>query len=356
LDGRRHGHHVHGQESDGGHATAAREDVHHDPPALQPSDRSPTAPTRPPALKLSALLGDGATLEWHEGVANVQQLTDEIAPDVTRPPVAGSPQACRPPTDARCTVDPNSDLDTQAKLARAQNPIAIAALAAVGCIVGGGTVTLMLMGRSSASLPSSTIAYDVPLEAEAADIQVATPTSPSQTRGVAAQTRVTDDPRNRESGAAKARQPATMNHAASNSAPSIVGQSPAVQPQSLVPNVASMAVSTAPRSLTSATAPESTSYRTGDEGVSELVLLKHYLPLRTRDEISQSAAGVLELIVDTRGLVESVRLNSPSNRYQDRWWLFAAKEWRFEPAMKDGKPVRFLKRIQLTDLNGSDPQ
>ena len=54
--------------------------------------------------------------------------------------------------------------------------------------------------------------------------------------------------------------------------------------------------------------------------------------------------------------METVHLRSPGNRYRERWWVFAAKQWVFQPALKDGKPVRFLKRIPLTDLNMLEPQ
>jgi TonB family protein len=65
--------------------------------------------------------------------------------------------------------------------------------------------------------------------------------------------------------------------------------------------------------------------------------------------------GVLEILVDPTGHVESVRLRSPGNRYRERWWVFAAKNWEFKPAFKDGQPVRFLKRITITQ-GPSDPQ
>ena len=46
----------------------------------------------------------------------------------------------------------------------------------------------------------------------------------------------------------------------------------------------------------------------------------------------------------------------PGRCYREAWWVFASKSWQFRPAMKDGKPVRFLKRIALTDLNLAEPQ
>jgi len=84
--------------------------------------------------------------------------------------------------------------------------------------------------------------------------------------------------------------------------------------------------------------------------------VKPRLPLQPRPEIPASALGVLELVVDASGHVESVHLKSPVNRYREKWWLFAAKDWQFEPARKQGRPVRFLERMLLSDLNMSEPQ
>jgi hypothetical protein len=103
--------------------------------------------------------------------------------------------------------------------------------------------------------------------------------------------------------------------------------------------------------------PDTRLYKNGDAGVTEPVLVKPYLPLRPRPDIPDTELGVLEVVVNTRGLVESVRLRSPANRYREKWWLFTAKDWQFQPARKDdGTPVRFLKRILLTDLNITEPQ
>ena len=88
--------------------------------------------------------------------------------------------------------------------------------------------------------------------------------------------------------------------------------------------------------------PDVQLYKSGDVGVTEPVLVKPYLPLRAQPPIPDSALGVLELVVDARGMVESVHLKSPANRYREKWWLFTAKDWRFEPAKKNGMPVRFL--------------
>ena len=97
-------------------------------------------------------------------------------------------------------------------------------------------------------------------------------------------------------------------------------------------------------------------YTTDDASVIEPVLIKPYLPRLPRPGITADKFGVLEVVVDTQGRVESVHLKDPSNRYRDRWWVFASKSWQFRPALKDGRPVRFLKRIALTDLDLTEPQ
>jgi len=103
------------------------------------------------------------------------------------------------------------------------------------------------------------------------------------------------------------------------------------------------------------TAPPSI-YTSDDREIVEPQLIRPYLPFRPRAGTPPDALGVLELVIDTHGAVESVHLNSPDNRYRERWWVFAAKNWQFRPAMKHGVPVRFLKRIPLTDLNMLEPQ
>jgi hypothetical protein len=97
-------------------------------------------------------------------------------------------------------------------------------------------------------------------------------------------------------------------------------------------------------------------YSSGDEGVTEPVLLRSYLPGHPAPGTPPSRLGVLKVVVNGRGAVESVRLQSPSNRYHDRFWVSVAKTWRFQPALKDGHPVKFLKSIVITDPPLSDPQ
>jgi hypothetical protein len=97
-------------------------------------------------------------------------------------------------------------------------------------------------------------------------------------------------------------------------------------------------------------------YTSADPGLIAPVLIKPYLPGLTEQSTIGTRLGVLEVVVDPTGAVESVRLRSPENRYRERWWLFVAKNWQFRPAYKDGQPVRFLTLIPLTDARLTDPQ
>ncbi len=97
-------------------------------------------------------------------------------------------------------------------------------------------------------------------------------------------------------------------------------------------------------------------YTSIDPGVVAPVLVRPYLPELSDPNAPNLRLGVLEVVIGTTGLVESVRLRSPENRYRERWWLFVAKNWQFRPAYKDGQPVRYLKVIPLTDIRLSDPQ
>ena len=61
--------------------------------------------------------------------------------------------------------------------------------------------------------------------------------------------------------------------------------------------------------------------------------------------------GILEVIIDERGRVESAILRQPVAPAYDQKLLDAAKKWRFTPATKDGKPVKF-RRLFAISLTG----
>ena len=54
-----------------------------------------------------------------------------------------------------------------------------------------------------------------------------------------------------------------------------------------------------------------------------------------------------ELLVDERGAVERVRLLSEGNQLRDKMLMAAAKAWRFTPATRHGRPVRYRMTISV---------
>jgi hypothetical protein len=57
--------------------------------------------------------------------------------------------------------------------------------------------------------------------------------------------------------------------------------------------------------------------------------------------MSKGQIGTLEILISRSGQVEAIRLHTPLNRYHERMIVSAAKAWRYRPALKDGKPVRY---------------
>jgi periplasmic protein TonB len=83
-----------------------------------------------------------------------------------------------------------------------------------------------------------------------------------------------------------------------------------------------------------------------DAGVEPPVLIYPQLPSDPQPAPPASAPH-FELLVNERGEVDQVRLRTSEVRFQDRMMVSAAKAWRFRPATKDGKPVRYRVRVPI---------
>jgi TonB family protein len=57
----------------------------------------------------------------------------------------------------------------------------------------------------------------------------------------------------------------------------------------------------------------------------------------------------VEVVVSATGEVESVKLVTQPVRVLSVMMLSAVKNWRFQPATKDGQPVRYRMRMRLTN-------
>jgi protein TonB len=57
--------------------------------------------------------------------------------------------------------------------------------------------------------------------------------------------------------------------------------------------------------------------------------------------------GLLEVVINERGAVESAVLRRAVAQSYDPSLLEAAKSWRFRPATRDGAPVKYRKSFEI---------
>jgi hypothetical protein len=77
------------------------------------------------------------------------------------------------------------------------------------------------------------------------------------------------------------------------------------------------------------------------------VTVRQNMP-RFPGNLTTAATGVLELIIDAAGAVESVRMLESVHPQYDSLVVAAAKRWQYQAAHVAGTNVRYLKRIQIS--------
>jgi len=88
---------------------------------------------------------------------------------------------------------------------------------------------------------------------------------------------------------------------------------------------------------------------TGDErGVVPPVAIRQELPRFPGAVRPGGVTGVVEVLIDQAGAVESAAMLVPTVPSYDKLLLTAASRWLYSPATVDGRPVKFRKRIQVT--------
>ena len=88
-------------------------------------------------------------------------------------------------------------------------------------------------------------------------------------------------------------------------------------------------------------------YTADDRNVTPPQAIRQQIPAFP-GRVTVAKSGVLEVVIDPNGNVESALMRVPVNVQYDRMVTTAAKSWHYQPAMVDGKPVKFMKRIQVT--------
>jgi hypothetical protein len=94
--------------------------------------------------------------------------------------------------------------------------------------------------------------------------------------------------------------------------------------------------------------PDENVYTTESPGVTPPIALDRRVMPSSLQATGSRAVNRMELIIGADGVVEQVRMISELSRLPDMMMLSGAKNWRFSPAMKDGRPVRYRLPLSWT--------
>jgi hypothetical protein len=88
-------------------------------------------------------------------------------------------------------------------------------------------------------------------------------------------------------------------------------------------------------------------YDSNDADVVAPVSVQQDMPQFHRP-ITKDRIGVLVVVIDEAGRVETATVTQSLDSYYDSMLLQSAKTWRYQPATRDGVAVKYRKLIQLT--------
>jgi protein TonB len=90
-------------------------------------------------------------------------------------------------------------------------------------------------------------------------------------------------------------------------------------------------------------------YTAADRNVEPAALTRPQLPSEPSEAAgTRGQIGVLQIVVNESGSVETVRLTSSSERLNEKMLVAAGKAWRFHPARLNGVPVRYRLLVAIT--------
>lgn len=88
-------------------------------------------------------------------------------------------------------------------------------------------------------------------------------------------------------------------------------------------------------------------YNAGDPRVVPPIIIVQRVP-PFRGKVTTSGMGIIEVVIDEAGAVESAKMRVPLNGMYDKLVLAAAKGWQYQAATLDGIPVKFRKLVQVS--------
>jgi len=89
-------------------------------------------------------------------------------------------------------------------------------------------------------------------------------------------------------------------------------------------------------------------YVAGDPGVVPPVVIHQVLPPFPTSNAFAPTEGMVEVIINEQGAVETSVMRSSLGSMYDRQVIAATKTWQFKPATLNGTPVKFRKAIQIS--------
>jgi TonB family protein len=94
-------------------------------------------------------------------------------------------------------------------------------------------------------------------------------------------------------------------------------------------------------------------YSASDGNVVPPITMNQQIP-PFRGQVREAQIGIIEVVIDTMGGVESATVIASINPQYDRQALAAARMWQYRPARLDGAPVKYIKRIQVNLVPGNN--
>ena len=71
--------------------------------------------------------------------------------------------------------------------------------------------------------------------------------------------------------------------------------------------------------------------------------------------VTRPLTGIVELTIDEGGAVQAAAMTMSIDPSYDQMVIAAAKKWTYQPAMLDGKPVKYVKRLTIS-VSPTPPQ
>jgi hypothetical protein len=85
-----------------------------------------------------------------------------------------------------------------------------------------------------------------------------------------------------------------------------------------------------------------------DADVTPPLTMRQSFPVARSEWTSMRSRGLLEVIVNEAGQVESARMLRPMHPAYNNLLLQETKFWRYQPAVRHGAPVRYRRLIEIT--------